>query len=132
MFLPILQVFLCNFWFKRLVQKAAYSCAIFTVRIRASKQRCYGYQQCLHCDARTPPLSNQNVEADVSIGRHVAMVYLCREAACRWIERIILWEVNIQKEKASFIWSVRRSSYRSLPVEHVIANWACRKECRQV
>lgn len=69
------------------------------------------------------PLIFQNVQTDWSVCVDIWVIDFCSEVNFWWSERIISWEVNVQKEDSSWIWTVIRANNSGLPMELVILDW---------
>jgi hypothetical protein len=94
------------------------------VWVGVGQKRADGEQDLADGQCRTP-LVLQNVKTDSSVGIDVAVVDPRRKVHLRWLERVVRWEVNVQEEDSSCIWRVIGPHDRGLPVEHVVADWAC-------
>lgn len=72
------------------------------------------------------PLILQDVKADASVRIDVAVVNPGGKVHFRWLEGIVRWKMNVKEEYTACIGGFIRSHNSSLPVEHVVADWACR------
>ena len=110
-------------------------------RIAISKQRANWQQHFGNGQSRAPVVF-ENVQTNVSITIYVAMINTGSEdnlnnrrqsqsnvnfhLYLRWLEGIVFWEVNVQKEYSSLVRRASRPHDSWYPLEHVVTFWSCR------